>query len=642
MIGVKTDKGEVKLSPGTSLTIRLISPLFSKEVGDNSHTFNFALPGQSNQAIFGLYDSPLKSNPQTSIPGSLELANLEFSRGNLLVERGTGSMRKYNAKFDIDYSSYSEEINKTKLKDIDLGGSRDVSGLGSGSTLSLKLEALPSGYVASLKINDLTMGVTYSATVSLENTLDYFADQITQNNNLSKATATRTGTGASATLDITADPGEALNYDLNPPGNGHSWTVASQTTAANSTHASIIAHMTAVAQAANVDSYDYCFFPVHNPQLYGGLNPDYLGYLNAWDWDTNSFISNSTTSGEKWRNTAVPFPRLEYLINQICNHLGLVNISTFTQEAEFKKICLYNNVTLDLVRTEGGTEFNGFSNIINLSNHVPEDMVLGDVFEYLRSLNISVHIDSKNGTIDFVRGSGIRNNGKIDWRNKCHAAYSIKRTLAQEQGFRLYFEPDKSDDWFEIFSAAKQDFITGAGTTENPIPWPPTGSMTQPHPFTGPAEGWEIPALSQAGKTVFVSDDGQEVEAEEFIFRPFFYKGFETGQQTTKQYPWGTARNINFNGSNIGPWSLYNTVIPGLSDRGIWEEMFLPFYGDQFDRPEILQNVDLDLDDLLKINYFKIVRLRCEDGDFDGLIKQLDIVINMNRIEATRAYFQVI
>ena len=40
----------------------------------------------------------------------------------------------------------------------------------------------------------------------------------------------------------------------------------------------------------------------------------------------NSFLSNTSSLNEGWRNTAVPFVRVAYLLEKICEHIGYTQI----------------------------------------------------------------------------------------------------------------------------------------------------------------------------------------------------------------------------------------------------------------------------------------------------------------------------
>lgn len=636
MIEINTDKGNLVLSPGAALQIRLINPAFSKEIGDNSHSFALNVPSAPNQQVLGFYDSPITHKADSSLEAGIKIDSIEFRRGTLQIERGSGANKTYAVKLDIDNSAYTQTINETLLKDIDLGGVRDISGSGAGASISLNIaNTTPGGFIV-LVINDLRAGFYWNIGASTESILDYFVNQINNNNNLSLSTAVRNGTS----LDITADPGQPLNYDLNDPGNEQSWTLASQTGAGLSTHQSIIAHMNAVATAANIADYDYCFFPVLNRNFYGGLNPDYLEYVNLWDWDANTFLENTSAAGERWRNTAIPFPRLGYLTAQICSHLGLRDISSFTQDADFNTVCFWNNYSLDFVRSNGGQDFNGFANYIDLKNHVPEDMTIKDIFEYIRiNFNVSIVINAKNKTIDFKRLSEVPKETAVDFTAQSSQRYTIERKKGYEQGFLIKQTEDKEDTYFTAFSAQLQPYQTGAGNTVFQINFPPMPSILQPHPLGALGQDWDIPTIHQAGKTPYTDTDGNQVEAQDYIFRAILYKGLYPGINTAKTYPYGTCRNLDFYGNNIGPWSLCSTLVTGLSDNGIWEEFYFPFQGGNEEEPEIDTFLLLDLADLLQLDYNKKYRLRSEDGDFYGVIKQLDIKVTMQHIELTQAKF---
>lgn len=330
MIGLKINGTWLDMDPDTQIKLRLISPAFSRDIGDNSHSLSFSLPGSDhNLLVTGYYESPQVVGVKATHAASLYLDHNILYSGELDITLAShGDKFKLTCKFNFGLSTLAASFRETKLVDIDLGGQRDIAGVAAGS-MDLEISQLVVDGNAGIKVNGFIFYFPWAASLDEEGILDWIALQINQHSQVN-VDAVVSGTGNNASMNLTPTaPATLLDVETNPPVNEQQWTILNQSAQAIAIHDAMIAHMNTVAQAA-IGTYDYTFIPVRNFFFYDKQNPDYLDYINLWDWDNTTFLKNSSAAGEAWRNTAIPFPRLAYLLDQALAHFGFTNISTFT------------------------------------------------------------------------------------------------------------------------------------------------------------------------------------------------------------------------------------------------------------------------------------------------------------------------
>lgn len=621
MIGISINGEFLDLYPNTEVALRLISPVFSAEIEDNSFSLAFSAPGSPyNETLLGQYQNPLVHNSKTLYEDAvLWYHGIPYLAGNLIVQRSQGIIRTFSLKFELDNSSVSSVLKDTKIIDIDLGGQRDIAG-SSTATVELTIAFTSYDMTAALQLNGHIYSVYWYNQLDHVGVLNAFANQINTDNANNHVDAVVTGSGASAQLELTASSGfSQVDVDINPIGNEYVWTIQSEVGQAIAIHDAMIDHMTSVATSAP-GTYDYFFFPIHNPDFYDSQNPDFLEYVNLWDWDLQEFVKNTSTSGEQWQNTAVPFVRVAYLLNQICSHIGYTDISTFTQSDEFQRLCLYNNISLDQVRNDGVDDFNGFTSYIDIKNHIPEDMTCADLIRYIRDkFNLAFEVNSKNKTILFYKKNQIPKNTSKDWRDRSLAAYVGSRIPENERGYRFTYEEDDTDSFSQVYSAQYPDKVTGAGYKPVSDPYPPIAVYNRGYP--GELNGWTIPAMRQTGKTIYpdVSDNG-------YMPRAAIYRGLQEGT-SGKDYPYGSLGDLDNALNSVGNYSLTWGNEATHTATGILETFWNDWINGREEELTWEQRILLDLNELLSINYYSPYRLRTPDGEIDGVIRQIDVTL---------------
>jgi hypothetical protein len=628
MIGLSLNGEFFDLYPNTEISFRKIFPVFSAEVGDNSHSLSFNLPGSvHNERMLGNYQNPQVINSKVIYENiTLWFDGLPIEEGSLIIQRSQGKNRSFSARFETGISSVAPILKEAKLVDLDLGGQRDIAG---AATALVELSiAFTSYYMsAALQVNGTIYSVYWYDQLDNEGLLNAFANQINADNASIHVDASVSGVGVNAELHLTASAGyTTLEIDINPVGNSYTWTVLSEAAQAVAIHTALISHMNTVATDP-IGYHDYCFFPVFNPSFYDGQNPDYLEYINFWDWDTNSFLPNTSSLNEGWRNTAIPFVRVAYLLEKICEFIGYTDISTFTQLDEFQGLCLYNNVSLDQVRNDGSGDFNGFTAFIDLRNHIPEDLTCSDLIIYIRdTFNLSFEVDSQKKTILFYEKGKIPKSTLIDFRSRCLRSTSLSRKREDQRGKTFRYPEDSNDGFAQGYRFQYQDKTFGDGKTIISSDFAPLPVLPQ-NP-NGSLFRWATPVIDQVGKTTYegVSDGGYNP-------RSVIYRGIHPGSNALKTYPYGTIGDLDYDGNIIGDFGLGWGTESIYVQVGILERFWLSWLNGREEELEWEQALHLDLEQLLSLKNNHPYRLLHSSGEIDGVVKQLNYTLGSRGIK---------
>ena len=117
MINLQLNGEYLDLYPNTEISFREISPVFSAEVGDNSHSLSFTLPGSPhNEKILSHYQNPMVVGSGVVYENvSLWYDGLPIMEGNLIIQRAQGKKRAFSARFETGISSVAPILKETKL-----------------------------------------------------------------------------------------------------------------------------------------------------------------------------------------------------------------------------------------------------------------------------------------------------------------------------------------------------------------------------------------------------------------------------------------------------------------------------------------------------------------------------------------------
>lgn len=180
----------------------------------------------------------------------------------------------------------------------------------------------------------------------------------------------------------------------------------------------ILAHAKDTA-ASPLDYDDHAFFPVSNPRWWSAealkfFDPDVGIIQNFYDWVLQKFGSNENNSA------AMPFIRIDYLVNKIIEEMGYDVDNQFQTTNELKQLYLYNNISLYSGENWG--------TIIDLRRHLPDFTCAEFLKWYFKTFCLYPDIDTNHSTcvirhVDAILAAP----EELDWSDKVLHDYGITK-----------------------------------------------------------------------------------------------------------------------------------------------------------------------------------------------------------------------
>lgn len=635
MIILKLKGVPLDLPNNIRISLNLVSPVFQMELSDTSSSFSFTLPDTDhNRRELQYYNMPMKRGSFTSYEGAvLEAGGLRFS-GLLTINEGVRENGGFSARLESALRSLVPSWKERKVRELDLGGTRNIAGQTETLTKVVKLVFLQTG-LAEIGVNDRTYGFYWSEGVPAATVLEKIAAEI-------DVDASETGVTSSYdpqndTLELFSN--SPIDIDIDTPSNQQKWELIEANDDTNFLHNEILAHM--LQTVFSPKDFDYVFAPVRNDTFYDKLNPDWEEFLNQWDWNTQSFISNNDADGERWRNSAVPFPRLSYLLQQAIDYIGYRMEGDFVlTDEEFLSTYLYNNVSLDYL--DGN--YNRFRDTLNLKNHIHEDLTTADILRFVTNVFwLGIEPDIERKIVKFTsKQKAFDPSLQVDWREKCLVGGKIVRSTSERFGYTLTYKID-SNETSDIQNTQKTQYksITiGGGALEVEHNFPPPIQYIGRPPYIpiGSPSFWLTPITSHKGVTSFIDIEENAVDSDNFIHRAMIFRGL---QPTTTGELYPMLNSFTFDvagGTTLGNYGLNwqkqpnNTVEIGITD-------FLWSKSQREGEEEVLIEQPLLLNelDMATFDFFRPYRLRTEDGEVLGVIRQMTIEIDRLGIQSTTA-----
>ena len=615
MIELRINGEALDLGPDFSIQIEMASPLFSDVIGYSSHSLKFRLPlTPRNQRILEHADSVLQYGTVEAYDVDTYLFGQRWRSGLLNLE--SFAMDSISAALDLSEARFSRLLRDKSLQDYSYGGTRVITA--------------PGG-------NDLVPPVT---TV---------------------------------------------------PGNSPIIDHANATTAGSiDTHDYVFFPV-----------YNETMYAGNYRRLSGALPEEYepWTYLNWWRIDQDGFWDEmrqaiSVIFGpvpskyEPWgRHPLVPFPYLVYVLRQLAleNGYSLDDSSGFLSDDEIRTLTMVNPVTLDRLYD---FEFNAFSSAAwySTSSHA-ETIELGQHMSTDNSRDFWIQISRLFGLATIVDDAGVRlvlkkdhanALNQIDWRKKVlsysHHYSGINRTYGtnartgdslesatitnDEAGAvaevdtvtslpvsgveieTVYFVQDENAYYkYELIQGSQPavyvwNFLgyrtekvvvgTGSENYQNEI------GSTQPHRGDWLADSdvygnqlWDVPKIDMPLISVPYNQPPYDFGA-----KLCFYRGMKENQGGY-EYPYGSsdadiAAGHNYSLRWHGAGNLYDTW------HKPWVEMLEK-------SRQMKLYLNLNLADILELDWLKKPRIRVADGEAVCLLKTLTIKITSQGLEMVEA-----
>ncbi|MEL6853054.1 MAG: hypothetical protein AAFP92_31380 [Bacteroidota bacterium] len=127
MIEIRISGKTIPLSPGTKITVKETSPLWSGKLGRGSQSYKFSLPNlPETREILDFADVLTQVGNQTIYKNvGIYYGGMLFRRGTLTVEQT--SKKSFSASIAIENSALSQALNAKTLDEYTYGGGRVIS-----------------------------------------------------------------------------------------------------------------------------------------------------------------------------------------------------------------------------------------------------------------------------------------------------------------------------------------------------------------------------------------------------------------------------------------------------------------------------------------------------------------------------------
>lgn len=567
-----------------SITLELVSPLFSNELGSNSHSFSFTIPATPhNRRLLGRPHT-LMAPLLSEVSGWLYLFGNPYEEA--LIEIGDSSYEEVQISLKLGISPLISSLSKRNLRDYNYGGVRQIS-----ST--------------------------------------------------------------------------PHDQDINNPSD-------------------ILTHAGTVA-AGDVDSYDYAFFPVYDPEFYGP-EPDVVPRDFFQDSDERNVIINRwvnggfqdevrlTVQGEHAGYTPlIPFPYLLYVLRQIIDQEGysLSEIGTFLSNAQVRTLTVWNNQTLDkpFSTTFLGNPVTRTANLhkeaINVLDHIPSVNARTLLAEINKTF--CLFLDMAGGSIKMVWKGDVLTAETVDWTKKVIAYqvqpeavsyYAIDSKADEDQqtwldptdlppDYEAPTEPamDEGETWLDSTTRRvyRRELVEGSNPAEFHLVllgYMPTsfGSISDSNEDVSTTIGWMptidadsgYPATPATQERINTPMYGLEPIDKVKSIRLMFYRGLVSFGGSP--LPFGSTSEHEY-GSGLS--NLLGLHWAG--DRGLYETWWKDWIAFLTTSRKVNYNLSLRPADLYRIDWTKRYRLPVREGYAWGLPRKIRLQINRSGIQSAEA-----
>lgn len=630
MIQISRNSQNLDLYPDTKITFNLVSPLFSLEVGYNSHSFAFQIPGSPHNRVQLDFPGLASTAPSEPVLWDFIIGGARLYKALLKVKNVDPITGDIDIALMVEAASMIAAMRDMKLAEIDLGGRRELSSATAMGGVWRISQDTP-GTDAAIELNGIVYSTTWGVGDNEEDVLDALAVAIQVDTANNGCTASQSGTGATAELTIDAigtGPSATFYATTDIPANAHTWLRQSYTSSLQETMDLLVSHAKDVAGDPPGD-HDYVFCPVKNEQFYAGNNADYLDYMNLYDQVLNEFVDNNSTNAETHRNTFVPFPNARYVIQQALDALSLSYSSSFLDSADFKKLYLYNNVSLDEenIDDDGDPTTAGAVNwsryYWDLAEHVQPDLSPADLIGAIaRIFAIAVKVNDQAGTIDFLQRKDALSGNEKDWREKTLFPYQVNYPEQVNKNAYAY----KKDELDSLYDDG-QTFASienGSDAKKIEVAYAPLFENTLPDPIN--SQSWKVPQIKQVGETPLF-----DVESPGFTTRFMIFHGL-VNDINGDPYPFASHSDTDVAGNSINSFSLKWTGIMGVHEK------FHKPWDDLIEKGKYLSLLQqLGLTDLLTLEWTDAYRVRVREGEARGILRQVQVTFTMDGIEPALA-----
>lgn len=432
-----------------------------------------------------------------------------------------------------------------------------------------------------------------------------------------------------------------------------------------------VAH--ALQTVLNPEDYDYIFFPIWNPEFSekGGIDgPFTIGGDPSGNFQ-NNWVGSAFSNNED-ALSAMPFVKLNYLLNQIFQETKFDFDNQFQTTTELQRICLYNNYSI--YTSSGKWAFD-----IDLRNHVSSTEAGAFLKKIIRTFCLFPAIDFINRTIQLIPCNNVIDaTPKQNWSDKVLRIPQLIENSVIPGVFR--YAQDDQDDWImqyqdtanipnymgevdtiadipaynpvnpsEIYWVKSKNWFyvqqdLSGSVILLPVPEPIYRRINKDvDQFTYESElalihtevrqekfnGPQFPADLYIHAAIYSEGTIPHLDQfNEFNDRLIMYRG-EYSTLNFPNYPFASSHNYDQDENRIGDYSL-----AWDGPDGIFEKWWKKWYDMLAQKKEVDMTLQLTLQDILNFNFADKVRIHNQNY----LVKSLEITFTMDGIQPVQAH----
>ena len=226
-------------------------------------------------------------------------------------------------------------------------------------------------------------------------------------------------------------------------------------------------------------SHDYIFFPVYNYRFQS--EKKYIGspplFQNYWDDVNQEFFEGEESPA------AMPFVRVEYLLDKIFEGFEYTFINNWQTTDELKMLVMYNNFSI-YEDPDYDPDANPpvdplpdtWGRVINLVNHLPKVKSNKFLKDWMRIFGLGLFVDFHARTVELIPVRNLlERSPSHDWSDKLLREYTInKNKLGAPDAYSFDIEDEVSTEFDRLYERPT-DYVPVLDIEDVP-PFPPANS----------------------------------------------------------------------------------------------------------------------------------------------------------------------
>lgn len=625
MLALTVNDTQLDLDPGTTVSITMECPIFDREGIERTYSYPFSLPASPRNLVALGMINRVDAHAPVKVPAKLFIGGLQFETGILRI---TGSDKKtIKATFQNAAIDLLQELKSVKLQDIDMPvvlADPYCPDVTIGGTL-------PGGgnpfTNVAIKIDDVVYTGPKSDMSQIVDAINAVHPGLASVTFLTAAPPE--GGFDGMTIHCIAgidDIDVRIDFPDTLPANTELMTPKELSDDLTRLHNDI----EAIIETGEFN--DSLRFPtVLAPNLYNGENAGYRGYANYLAPDgTIDLVTFERNPDYSWPDTALPLPRLIWVLEQIGMHFGftlsgsLLNVTELVDHA----IVWINRPAENIVQQIHRPITNlgiGPTKILDSTIQVEDYLPESTVTEFLtRIINtFAAYMTYRQGVLRFQLVEPLLAGRPEDWTEYAEPDYN--QTVQEDEGYSLDYERPKEEA--EITGQLQR--IDGG----------PNAAEFKPGFFTLydrtiedelEERTWMVPYTSEQGNSLAFNTN------QETSFRLLLYRGAAT-DSVGNTYYLATHRRTDEEGNELGSYAIEWPGQGGLFESFWGRYIRMLTYG-----REVTKVMALPITEIIRLRSWDqiVKKIYSEHGEFTGVVKSVRFKVTTRSISLAEVTFQ--